>query len=142
MKVPVDAGSDFVRLGADCVEDLFGRARAVVTQLHQEVARIRLCDSQREASSGPARIAFNFRGGAQDFFDFAELAVGLSEASARRCEVVDNEAAFIHLWKEVCLQSLIEEGGGKQHQSAEAERPSHATEREPDGVLVDSDAAA
>ena len=80
---------------------------AVGSQFDQEVAGVQLNQMDAQSGARAARVTFNFRRRFQDFLGLAHLAVGFSQASARRRHVIDNETAFVHFGQEVSFQARV-----------------------------------
>ena len=67
---------------------------------HRDVTRIRFGDSgqselQARASRGALHVGFR----TDDLLYVADHAVGFSQRAARRHDVVDDEATFVHRWQ-------------------------------------------
>ncbi len=132
---------------ARCSEMIcFGGSRPLTHrfQADDEVARILFRREQPEFCSGPPCEAVHFRNGFEDGLDAFQHRVGLGERSARRCHVVDDEPAFVHLREEAGFQPEKKqraERGDRNRAGDDKPRPPQRV-RHPGPISVSEPAAA
>ena len=81
-----------------------------------------------ELHTGAARSVLDFGCGLKNLFNVQENAVGLSERAAGRCEVVENESAFVHGREEVRAEKIVAQEGKSDDQDGACDqhpRPHH-----------------
>jgi len=115
----------------------------VAAELHRHVAGIRLGHGgQPHLQAGAARGAFDLRNGVEDPVHVLHDAVGLRERAACRHDVVEHEAALIHLRQQVRAQCPVASVGGRQQRRAQAQQEGGARERPAKRAAVEGEAAA
>ena len=102
----VDARLLLLDLGAQIGDDFVDAAIALALELDRDVAGIGLGHGrQPQLQAGAARVAFHFGKLAHHLLDVADHTVGLLQRGAGRHDVVDHEAAFIHVGQQVGAQA-------------------------------------
>ena len=109
-ELDVESGSLALILRADVGDDFVDGAAALGFELDGEVAGVGFGDGgEAHLQAGAAGGAFDFGRSAQDPFDVLEDAVGLGERAAGGHDVVEDEAAFVHLREQVGAEGSVAE---------------------------------
>ncbi len=74
----------------------------------------------------------------QDALNVLENAVGLGERTARGHDVVEDEAAFVHLRQQIGAERLVPEPGGDHQQEAGTAKPERLGQRPVEHAVMDT----
>ena len=126
---------------AHIVHHLVDRAAALGFQLHGEVAGVGFGDGgEAHLQAGAARGDFDFGRGVQDALDMLKNAIGLAQRTAGRHDVVEDEAALIHLRQQVGAERLVAGPGADDKQQAGAADPERLGQRPVQRAFVEFEA--
>ena len=84
---------------------------------------------QAHLQAGAARGAFHFGRGAQNALDVLQNAIGLAERTAGGHDVVEDEAALVHLRQQVGAKRLVAGPGAEHQQQTRAADPQRLGQR-------------
>ena len=114
-------------------------AAALGLELHGEVAGVGFGHGgQAHLQAGAARGAFDFRHRVQDALDVLQHAVGLGQRAAGGHDVVEDEAAFVHLRQQVGAERLVADPGADDQQQAGAAEPQRLGQRPVEHAAMDA----
>ena len=115
----LDFGAGFggFNFGADVGNDVVDVALAILLQPDGKISVVRLGDGGKaQLHTGAAGSVLDFRRGLKNFLNVQEDAVGFSERTAGRREVIENESAFVHGREEVRAEKVVTQEGKSDDQ--------------------------
>ncbi len=136
----VDARLALGNLGPQLGDDFLHATIAFVLQLDRNIAGIGLGHrGQAKLQPGAAGEALYFGHLRQHALDLHHHAVGLFERCARRRDVVDYEAAFVHCGEQVGSECAVAEKRSSDEHDGEEAQPERTLQCESQGALVEVD---
>ena len=106
-------------------------------ELDREVAGVGLGHrGQAQLQAGAARSVFDLGNGVQDAVDVLQHAIGLGQRAARGHDVVENEAALIHLRQQIGAKRLVAGPGADYQQQADGAGPQRLGQNPVENALM------
>ena len=113
-KLDLDGGLGIRDLATEFGDHLFKGAFPLAFELYEKVPRVRLCDGESQPGAGPAGIALDLRGLAQESLDMAQDTVGLLQRRTRRHDVIKDKGPFVHVREKAGAELIVKKDRDSQ----------------------------
>ena len=135
-QLDLQAGHLGLDLAAHLGHHLLGVGSRTALEADEEIALVGLGKAAAQLQPGAPRIGGHVGVGADDCLDLGEQSVGLGQRGARLGQVVENEAALVHLRHETGTDLSIGQRADQQQRHDAQQQPCRTLEQLAEGALV------